>query len=61
MTQIEGLADDPGPSGAIKVQGHDSLYRLRVGDYRVIYAIEGHTVTVLVTAVGHRRDVYRGL
>ena len=50
--------DNPRPRGANKLSGREE-YRLRVGDYRVLYTIdeEGHIVTVL--AVGHRREVYR--
>ncbi|WP_029136159.1 type II toxin-antitoxin system RelE family toxin [Nakamurella lactea] len=55
---IRGLADDPRPHGAIKMSGADA-YRLRVGNYRIIYTIRDDIVTVTVTKVGHRREVYR--
>jgi mRNA interferase RelE/StbE len=43
------------------LQGHSSRWRLRVGDYRVVYTIEGGELVVWVLAAGHRRDVYRDL
>jgi mRNA interferase RelE/StbE len=57
---IEELAIDPRPRGAIKLQGEDDLYRIRVGDYRVIYTIRDDELIVLVLRVGHRREIYRG-
>ena len=52
------LAQNPRPHGSIKMEG-DLGYRIRVGDYRIIYDIDDDVVTVTVTRVGHRRDVYR--
>jgi len=43
-----------------KLAGDEALYRLRVGDYRVIYQVRDRVLVVLVVEVGHRRDVYRG-
>ena len=56
--QILLLEDNPRPKGAKKLSGREE-YRLRAGDYRVLYTIDdkGHVVTVF--AVGHRREVYR--
>ena len=56
---ILGLAVAPHPAGSKKLQGSDDLYRIRIGDYRVIYLVEDKHLVVLVVAVGHRRDVYR--
>jgi mRNA interferase RelE/StbE len=53
------LARDPRPPGSRKLQGRDG-YRVRVGDFLVIYAIEDSRLTILVVAIGHRREVYRG-
>ena len=60
---ILALADTPRPSGAKKLQGDDDLYRVRVGDYRIVYAIRDAVLLllVLVVRIAHRRDVYRGL
>ncbi len=58
-TAIDGLADAPMPVGAKKLQGPDGFWRIRVGDYRVIYDVRHKSVLVLVIRIGHRRDVYR--
>ena len=58
VKRIQELADDPRPPGSEKLTG-DDLYRLRQGDYRVVYAIEDAVLTVLVIRVRHRREVYR--
>jgi mRNA interferase RelE/StbE len=52
------LADNPRPRGCLKMQGADS-YRIRIGDYRIVYEIHDRIVTVLVLEVGHRKDIYR--
>jgi mRNA interferase RelE/StbE len=51
------LAQDPRPPGARALPGRDGL-RVRVGDYRIIYTIDDHVLTVIVVRLGHRRDVY---
>lgn len=56
---IDRLAEHPHPRGARKLQGADPLWRLRVGDHRVIYLVEHDRIVVTVVRVGHRRDVYR--
>jgi mRNA interferase RelE/StbE len=56
---IDSLALTPRPHGSQKLTGEDDLYRVRIGDYRIIYAIRDRQLIVLVVAVGHRRDVYR--
>jgi mRNA interferase RelE/StbE len=56
---IDGLAINPRPSGAQALQGDDaSILRIRVGDYRILYA-EDKALLVLVIRIGHRREVYR--
>jgi mRNA interferase RelE/StbE len=55
---IDRLALNPLPPGASKLQGEPG-YRIRVGDYRVIYDVEHRRLTVLVIRIGHRREVYR--
>ena len=52
------LEDDPRPLGVKKLQGSDG-YRIRVGDYRILYVINDETRIVEIIAVGHRREVYR--
>ncbi|MEO7714333.1 MAG: type II toxin-antitoxin system RelE/ParE family toxin [Gemmatimonadaceae bacterium] len=56
---IDALADDPRPDGARKLSGSRSSYRIRVGDYRVLYRITDKELLILVVKVAHRRDVYR--
>ena len=57
-TPINSLKTDPRPPGSIKLKGSDQLYRIRVGDYRVVYSIDDAVKIVLVTRVRHRREVY---
>jgi mRNA interferase RelE/StbE len=59
IARTEALADDPRPPGAEKLEGMRDLYRVRVGDYRIIYQVADKILLVLVVRVGHRRDVYR--
>ncbi len=56
--RILSLEDNPRPRGAKKLGGREE-YRLRVGDYRVLYTIDDKGCMVTVFAVGHRREVYR--
>lgn len=58
FAQINRLADDPRPPGCLKLAGRDNVYRLRVGDFRVLYNVVDAKLIVLVLKVGHRRDVY---
>lgn len=57
--RIDALTVNPRPQGARKLTGTDDLYRLRTGDYRILYQIEDRVVLVTVIRIGHRRDVYR--
>jgi len=59
--RIEALSDDPLPRQSTKLAGAEHLYRLRVGDYRVIYTIDHPAKQVIVHYVRHRRDAYRNL
>ena len=56
---IEALKDDPFPRQSIKLAGAELLYRIRIGDYRVIYSVDKQAKQVIVHYVRHRRDVYR--
>lgn len=58
---LESLATDPRPPGCRKLAGTSDRYRIRVGDYRMIYSVDDGKVTVLVLAIGHRREVYERL
>lgn len=56
---IDSLAKAPRPVGAKKLRAEDDLYRVRVGDYRVIYQIRDKVLVVVIVDLGHRRDVYK--
>ena len=56
---VELLAQEPRPAGARKLVGGDGEWRVRTGDHRIVYEIQDQVLTVLVVALGHRRDVYR--
>lgn len=55
---IELLAAEPRPSGAKKLVGGNGGWRVRTGDYRIVYEIHDNVLLVLVVAVGHRREIY---
>lgn len=61
LSKIQTLADEPRPVQATRLTEHDHLYRMRRGDYRVLYQIHDGTLLVLVVKIGHRRDIYRRL
>jgi mRNA interferase RelE/StbE len=56
--RLDRLAGDP-RADAVKLRGAGDVWRARVGDYRILYAIEDERLVVLVIKIGHRRDVYR--
>ncbi|KNY04874.1 plasmid stabilization protein [Microbacterium sp. GCS4] len=55
---ISQLEREPGPPGARKLAGFDNAWRVRIGDYRVLYEVVDDQVLVTVVRVAHRRDVY---
>lgn len=59
VQSVHALASDPRPSGCKKIKGtKEPLYRIRCGDYRVIYAVRDEVLLVLVIEAGHRKNVY---
>ena len=58
VDRIAALADDPRPAGCTKLSGQDA-YRVRQGEYRIVYTVADDVLVVEVVKVGHRRDVYR--
>ncbi len=60
LTSLEKLGQEPRPQGSVKLQAVEDLYRVRVGDYRIIYEIFDRHLLVLVLKVGHRSEVYKG-
>jgi mRNA interferase RelE/StbE len=59
IAAIEKLSDNPRPAGCRKLKGWGA-WRIRVGDYRVVYEIRDDVLVVLVVRIAHRREVYRG-
>lgn len=55
---IKGLEINPRPIGAIKLSGRDG-YRLRVGDYRIVYCIQDRELLILIVDLDHRADIYK--
>lgn len=58
LKRIEGLKTVPRPAGVKQLKGPEKFLRLRVGDYRLIYLIEGKHLVVLVVKIGDRKDIY---
>jgi mRNA interferase RelE/StbE len=59
LTRIENLAHQPRPSGCVKLEGSRDLWRIRVGEYRIVYSIVDRECLVDIVAIRHRSDVYR--
>jgi len=57
--KIDSLAIEPRPHGCEKLSGCDDLYRVRVGDYRIVYGVEDRLVVVVVLKVGNRAEIYQ--
>ncbi len=57
--KIEALRGNPFPAGCTKMEGLDDAWRIRAGDYRVVYQVHRGVLLILVLTVGHRKDVYR--
>lgn len=58
LLKLDSLRDDPRPPGCVKLAGEE-YYRVRQGDYRIVYEIQDTRLVVIVIKVGHRRGVYR--
>lgn len=59
VARIQALRAVPRPPGCEKLSGHADRYRVRQGDYRIVYAVDDIAQVVLVVKIGHRREVYR--
>jgi mRNA interferase RelE/StbE len=59
LRSISLLAADPRPAGCRKLSGFESIYRIRIGNYRVIYEIDDKRILVIILKIGHRKDIYR--
>jgi len=58
LARIESLAEDPRPRGCLKLSGSGNLWRIRVGNYRVVFSINDPDLLIDVIAVRNRRDAY---
>jgi mRNA interferase RelE/StbE len=58
LKAVEQLSTEPYPSGVRKLVGSEHTYRIRVGDYRIIYSVMASALLIEIIRVGHRRDVY---
>ncbi len=59
ITIAEGLMENPFPPGVRKLSGTKHTFRLRSGDYRVVYSVDGDSLTIEIVRAGHRKEVYR--
>ncbi|GAC1451400.1 MAG: hypothetical protein PVS2B3_00220 [Steroidobacteraceae bacterium] len=59
LKRVEALTSNPRPSGCKKLEGADNLWRIRVGDWRVVYSVDDAGLLVEVSVVRHRREAYR--
>jgi mRNA interferase RelE/StbE len=56
---VDGLVENARPPGSKKLKGSEDLWRIRVGDYRVVYQIHDRRLIVVIVSLGHRSDIYR--
>jgi mRNA interferase RelE/StbE len=61
ISALRKLRKDPRPAQAKKLSGHDELYRIRAGDYRIVYNIQDKILLILIVRVAHRKDIYKNL
>ena len=59
VSRITSLSEDPRPRGCEKLSGRDEKYRVRQGDFRIVYSIDDEGPSVTIVKIGQRRDVYR--
>jgi mRNA interferase RelE/StbE len=59
VKRLKTLQTNPRPQGVKKLAGEDNLYRIREGEYRIIYTIQDKALTVLIVKIGERKEVYR--
>jgi len=58
IRKLESLADEPRPAGCKKLKGYKDQWRVRIGDWRVVYVVDDKARLVSVTRIAHRREVY---
>jgi len=57
--KIKNLRNNPYPPNCVKLKGQEDLYRIRSGDYRIVYMVKSKEVTILVLRIAHRKEVYK--
>lgn len=57
--RIDILVENPFPRGVKKLSAQENFYRLRIGDHRIIYQVQGKALLILILKLGHRKNVYR--
>ncbi|MCB2262712.1 MAG: type II toxin-antitoxin system RelE/ParE family toxin [Candidatus Thiosymbion ectosymbiont of Robbea hypermnestra] len=61
ILSIDGLSKNPIPKGSRKILGTEHTYRIRVGDYRIVYSLDSGKLVVEIIRVSHRKNVYKNL
>lgn len=61
VQKIENLKDNPLPEGSAKLKGSVNLFRIRHGDYRVIYQLQNKVLLIIIIRIGHRLEIYKNL
>ena len=59
VPKIDALSLEPFPSGCVKIVGAEDLWRIRIGDYRVIYSVQQTIQLITIERIRHRKDAYR--
>lgn len=59
--KIKLLKKEPRPEGSAKLKGSRDLFRIRHGDYRIIYQIQNNVLIIIIIRIGHRREIYKNL
>ena len=59
IAAVEALGINAFPQGVVRIKGYHHVYRIRIGDYRVVYTVEDDILRIEIIRVRHRRDVYR--
>ncbi len=59
LNHIDKLTENAKPSNSLKLKGISNFYRIRIGDYRIIYSIQNEMLTIEIIKIGHRKEVYR--
>lgn len=61
VQKIQNLKENPLPEGSAKLKGSSNLFRIRHGDYRVIYQLQKKVLLIIIIRIGHRREIYKNL